>query len=263
MGFQWTVRVSQRLQSRSLQNGESRRFGLVQIFLEASKIRGVSQTLVRQSLYMTGAVAACFDGYGNRLFSRTHRQHHIQNLELNLLYTFKKSLLCVRLLRHSMRAADVASTARSMSLGRWLEVACFSSVKIYNVLGPHLFPSVTTHAKKSLCLSTTVLHRAKKSLCNRSQFRTLFLPHRFIQIRPSHQRPVSIEFLTICRIPGFPKSKQNRKSCGNVRIWRKRAAVRRKNHNNLNKSFGMNVARLNDSCHTSSLLIICRILSDV
>jgi len=49
-----------------------------------------------------------------------------------------------------------------------------------------------------------VLQRAKKSLYNRSQFRTLFLPHRFIKIRPSHQRPVRIEFLTICRIPKFP-----------------------------------------------------------
>jgi len=42
-------------------------------------------------------------------------------------------------------------------------------------------------------------------------------------------------------IPGFPKSEQNRKSCGNVRIWRKRAAVRRKSHNNFKYSFGMNV----------------------
>jgi len=131
--------------------------------------------------------------------------------------------------------------ARNMSLGRWLLVACFSSVKNHNVSGPHLFPSVTTHAKKSLCLPRTVLHWAKKSLCNRSQFQTLFLPHRFINIRPSRQRPISIEFLTICRIPGFPKSEQNRKSCWNVRIWRKRAAVRRKNHSNLNKSFGMNM----------------------
>jgi len=51
-----------------------------------------------------------------------------------------------------------------------------------------------------------------------SEFQTLFLPQRFIKIRPSHQQPVSIEFLTICRIPEFPKSEQNRKSCGNVRI---------------------------------------------
>jgi hypothetical protein len=42
--------------------------------------------------------------------------------------------------------------ARNMSLGRWLLVAYFSSVKNHNVSGPHLFPSVTTHAKKSLCL---------------------------------------------------------------------------------------------------------------
>jgi len=142
MIFQWAVRVSQRLRSRSLQSGAFQRFGLVQIVLDASKIRGVSQTLGRQSLYMTGAVAACFDGYGDGLFSQRHRQHHIQNLELNLCYTLKKSLLCVRLLRHSMRAADVASTARSMSLGRWLLVACFSSVKSHNVSGPHLLSKI-------------------------------------------------------------------------------------------------------------------------
>ena len=87
-----------------------------------------------------------------------------------------------------------------------------------------------TRRKNPSANPRTVLQRAKTSLCNRSQFRTLLLLHRFIKIRPSHQRPVSIEFLTICRIPEFPKSDQNRKSCGNVRIWWKRTAVFRKNH---------------------------------
>ena len=132
--------------------------------------------------------------------------------------------------------------ARDMSLGRWLLVACFSSVKNHNVSGPHLFPSFTTYQKNPFATPGTVLQRSKKSLCNRSQFRTLLLPHRFIRIRPSHQRPVSIESLKICRIPGFHKSEQNRKSCGNVQIWRKRAAVRRKNHSNLKKSFGMKMS---------------------
>jgi len=93
--------------------------------------------------------------------------------------------------------------ARDMSLGRWLLVACFSSVKNHNFSGPHLFPSFTTCQKNAFATPRTVLQRAKKSLCNKSQFRTLFLPHRFIKIRPSHQRPVSIEFLTICRIPAY------------------------------------------------------------
>jgi len=159
MVFQWTVRVGQWLQSRSLQSGAFQRFGLVQIVLETSKIRGVSQTLGRQNLYMTGAVVACFDGYGDVLFSRTHPQHHIQNLDLDLCYTLKKSLLCVRLFRHSMRAADDASTARSISLGRWFLVTCFSSVKNHNISGSHLLPSVTTHSEKSVCLPRTVLHR--------------------------------------------------------------------------------------------------------
>ena len=150
MFFQWAVRVSQRLQSRSLQS-------------RAFKIRGVSQT-GHQSLYMTGAVAACFDGYGDGPGSQTHRQHHVQNVELNLCYTLKKSLLYVRLLRHSMRAADVAATAHSMSLRRWLLVACFSSVKNHNVLGPHLFPSALHTPKKSLCLPRTVLKSKKITL---------------------------------------------------------------------------------------------------
>jgi len=84
--------------------------------------------------------------------------------------------------------------ARNVSLGKWLLVACFASVRNHNVSGPHLFQSVTTHAQKSPCLPRTVLHRAKKSLCNRSQFRTLFLPHRFIKIRPSHRDPSALNF---------------------------------------------------------------------
>ena len=51
--------------------------------------------------------------------------------------------------------------ARDMSLGRWLLVACFSSVKNHNVSGPHLLPNVTTHAQKSLCFPRTVLHEQK------------------------------------------------------------------------------------------------------
>jgi len=43
--FTGLVRVSQRLQSRSLEIGESRTFGLEQIVLEASKNRSVSKTL--------------------------------------------------------------------------------------------------------------------------------------------------------------------------------------------------------------------------
>jgi len=129
------------------------------------------------------------------------------------------------------------------SAGRWLLVACFSCVKNHNVSGPHLFPSFTTQAKK---IPLPPLGRSYSEQKNHfaMQFQTLFLPHRFIKIRPSHQTPVSIECLTICRIPEFPKSEQNQKSCGNMRIWRKTAAVCRKNLSNLNKSFGMNMGCL-------------------
>ena len=47
------------------------------------------------------------------------------------------------------------------------------------------------------------------------------------------------QFVGYVQIPEFPRMDSKQKSCGNVRIWRKRAAVRRKNHSNLNKIFGM------------------------
>jgi len=109
----------------------------------------------------------------------------------------------------SLRPARVCQSPRT-SLGEWILVACFSSVKNHNVSRPHLFPSFTTRAKKiPLPPLGRSYNEQKKLLCNGLQFRTLFLPHRFIKIRPSHQRPVSTEFLTICRIPEFPKSEQN------------------------------------------------------
>ena len=104
----------------------------------------------------------------------------------------------------SLRPARVCQSPRT-SLGEWILVACFSSVKNHNVSRPHLFPSFTTRAKKiPLPPLGRSYNEQKKSLCNGLQFRTLFLPHRFIKIRPSHQRPVSIEFLTIVGFQNSP-----------------------------------------------------------
>ena len=118
--------------------------------------------------------------------------------------------------------AGVASTSPRYELGKVAFSSMFLKRKKSQRFGASSFSKfhhmVHTRQKNPFATPRTVLHRGKKSLCNRSQFRTLLLPHRFIKIRPSHQRPVSIEFLTICRIPEFPKSEQNRKSCGNVRI---------------------------------------------
>jgi len=58
IGSQWAVRVGQRLQSTFGKSGAARKLGLVQIVVEASAIRGVSQTLSRLSLFLAGAVAA-------------------------------------------------------------------------------------------------------------------------------------------------------------------------------------------------------------
>ena len=68
---------------------------------------------------------------------------------------------------------------------------------------------------------------------------------------------VSIACFTIfvghAQIPEFPGINWNRKSCGNVQIWRERAAVRRKSHGNLKNSFGMNThmhAKIHPYTHT-------------
>jgi len=149
--------------------------------------------------------------------------------------------LCVRGRRHSFTPPMSLRLARNMSFGRWLLVACFSSVKIRNVSGHHLFPNATTHAKKFLCPPRTVLHRAKKTLCNRSQFRTLFLPHRFIKIRPSHQRPVSVEFATICGIPGSPNLSKIEKVAENREFDGKETLIVKRDIEISQKSFGMNM----------------------
>ena len=109
---------------------------------------------------------------------------------------------------HFFLAAGVASTSPRYELGKVAFSSMFLKRKKSQRFGASFFPNFTTCQKNPFATPGTVLLRAKKSLCTRSRFRTLFLPHRFIKIRPSHQRPVSIEFLTICRIPEFPKSEQ-------------------------------------------------------
>jgi len=129
--------------------------------------------------------------------------------------------------------------ARNTSLGSQLLSACFPCLsKRFGALSFSKFHF--TRQKNPSATPRTVLHRAKTSLCNRSQFLTLFLPHRFIKIRPS--RHVSIEF---CWIPEFPGMNPKRKSCGNVWTRRKRTAVQRKSHRHLKKSFGMRLNTVN------------------
>jgi len=57
-GFEWAVRVGQRLQSRCGQSGAARELNLVQIVVEVSAIRGVCQALGCLSLFLAGVVAA-------------------------------------------------------------------------------------------------------------------------------------------------------------------------------------------------------------
>jgi len=136
-----------------------------------------------------------------------------------VFFTLTKLWHAVRLGSHFFRAVNVALTSSRYELGKVAFSSMFLKRKKSERFGASSFSKFHhTRQKNPFATPRTVLQRAKKSLCNRSQFRTFFLQHRFIKIRPSHQRPVSIEVLTICRIPEFPKSEQNRKSCGNVRI---------------------------------------------
>jgi len=221
------LRVGQRLQSRLGQSGAVRELNLVQIVVEVLAIRG--------GLPSTWPFEPVF-GWRGRNVLRHYRHGLFFGTACYKLYiveimvcSWHSWIYSTPFLRTPTFSWPLMSLrpARDMSLGRWFLMACFSSVKNRNVSGPHLFASFTTRQRNPFATPRTVLQRANKSFCNRSQFRTLFLPHRFIKIRLSHQRPVSIEFLTISQIPKFPKSEKNRKSCGNVRIWRKRAAVRR------------------------------------
>ena len=71
MIFQWAVRVGQRLHSRFGQSGEAPELVLVQIAKEAREIRGGSQTVSRQGLFLAVVVRAFFGDYGVVLSSRT------------------------------------------------------------------------------------------------------------------------------------------------------------------------------------------------
>jgi len=183
MVFKWAVIVGQSLPTRFEVNGAAPELVLVQIVVNCVGTRGVPHTLTRWSLYMSGSAEAFFGGYEQKYTSEWRATNYI--------------FLSI------CREHDT----HEFTAGSW---------DVYFLFWPHLFPSFTTCQKNPFATPQTVLQRAKKSLWNRSQFRTLFLPHRFIKIRPSHQRPVSIEFwhwishnLSDARIPQiWTKSKK-------------------------------------------------------
>jgi len=88
---------------------------------------------------------------------------------------------------HFFMTADVASTSPRYDLGKVAFSSMFLKRKKSQRFGASSFPSFTTRQRNPFATPRMVLQRAKKSLCNRSQFRTLLLPHRLIKIRLSHQ----------------------------------------------------------------------------
>jgi len=85
----------------------------------------------------------------------------------------------------------------------------------------------------------TVLDRAQKTLCHRSQFHTFFLPHRFVKISLFRQHWICHNLLDMSRFQNFPEWIQNKKVAEMCEFDGKRTAVPWKNHGHLKKSFGM------------------------
>ena len=145
--------MGQRLQSRFGKSGAARQLGLVQIMVEASSIRGGFRNTEPCQLVSGWRCRCVLRDYREWLSIRTagyklyildtmtcslHSQNY--NTPFGWTATFSGPLMSLR-------------PARDKSLGRWLLVACFSSVRNHNVSWPHFFSSFTTHAKKSLCHS--------------------------------------------------------------------------------------------------------------
>ena len=95
------------------------------------------------------------------------------------------------------------------SAWRWLLVSCFSSVKNHNVLGPHLFPSFTTHA-------TTLATPGQGTASKKITLQWVAIPNVVLttQIYQDSSFPSTTRhhwISEIYRIPEFFKSEQNRK----------------------------------------------------
>jgi len=151
IGSQWAViRVGQRLQSRFGKSGAAPKLGLVQIIVEASSIRGGFRDTCPCQLV---------SGWHCRCVWRDYREWLIIRTAGCKLYILE-TMTCSWHSRNYSTPFGWAATfsgplmslwpARDMSLGRWLLVACFSSLINHNVSGPHHFPSFTTQPKKSL-----------------------------------------------------------------------------------------------------------------
>jgi len=133
-----------------------------------------------------------------------------------------------------------------MSFGRRLvQCSMFLKRKTSQRFGvsSFFFPSVTTHAKKSRCFPRTVIHRAKKSLCNRNSERSSYhtdLSRVFLPICDTSALSFS-QFVGFQNSPYLSKIEKVAEMCefdGKERLFC------RKNHRNLNNSSGMNSARI-------------------
>jgi len=132
---------------------------------------------------------------------------------------------------------DVASTSPKCEFGKVSFNSMFLKRKKSQCFGALSFSQVSPHAKEiplpplGLSYSVQKNHFAVGRNSERYSYHTDLSRFVFPISDPS-----VLNVLKFVRL----RNSQNRKSRGNVRIWWKRAADRRKNHSNLKKSFAMN-----------------------
>ena len=145
-------------------------------------------------------------------------------------------------------AADVAPTRPQKE--RWkvaFRSMFFMGIKSQGLGASSFSKFYYTLQKKSFPAPRTVLYRAKKSLYDRSQFRTSVLPHRFIKIGPFRQNSISHNLLDMPRFQNFPERIQKEKVAETCEFDGKEPLfVERTKAIRVNKSFGMRMSALFD-----------------
>jgi len=147
-GSEWAVRVGQRLHRDSGRVEQPEKWIWYKLSWKRRQLGGVCQTLSRHSLFLAGAARSVLVDYREGLSIRSagYKLCSVEKMACSWR-SWKYSAPCGCSATFSWPLMSLRTRPKT-SAWRWLLVACFSSVKNHNVLGPHLFPSFTTHAGK-------------------------------------------------------------------------------------------------------------------
>ena len=178
-----SVRVGQRLPSRFGQRGAARELNLVQIVLEAPEMRGgLPSTQPSGPVFgwrCRNGLRGLWRGASDRMDKKICKLQHSTCVRHSMEFH-----LCIRGRRHSFRAADVPSTTPKYELGKVAFSSMFLKRKKSQRFGASSFSKCHYTRRKIPLPPQDCPTPSKKSLCNRSHLRTLFLPYRFIKICP-------------------------------------------------------------------------------